>query len=131
MALHPAEGSGDALLDHILNTLAEEKAEDVVSVDLRGKSEIADHMIIASGRSSRQVAALAEKLSETLKADFGILSKIEGKGAGDWVLIDAGDAIVHLFRPEVRAFYQLEKMWIGPGDSPQKTPDSAITPPRD
>ena len=68
--------------------------------------------MIASGRSTRQVAALAEKLTDRLKQEFGRLSKIEGKNTGDWILVDTGDIIVHLFRPEVREFYQLEKMWV-------------------
>ncbi|SDI88658.1 ribosome-associated protein [Aliiruegeria lutimaris] len=105
----------DALLERILSSLAEDKAEEVVTIDLRGKSEMADHMVVCSGRSSRQVAAISEKLVERLKADFGISSKVEGKDAGDWVLIDAGDVIVHVFRPEVREFYQLEKMWLPAG----------------
>lgn len=75
---------------------------------------MADFMVIATGRSSRQVGAMAEKLLERLKQDFGITCKVEGKEQGDWVLIDAGDAVVHLFRPEVRDFYQLEKMWQQP-----------------
>ncbi|MFN6980042.1 MAG: ribosome silencing factor, partial [Gemmobacter sp.] len=87
----------------------------VVPIDLRGRSEMADHMVIASGRSSRQVAAISEKLTERLKEQFGILCKVEGKETGDWVLIDAGDVIVHVFRPEVREFYQLEKMWLPTG----------------
>jgi ribosome-associated protein len=69
-------------------------------------------MVIASGRSTRQVAALAEKLTDRLKQEFGRLSKIEGKNTGDWILVDTGDIIIHLFRPEVREFYQLEKMWV-------------------
>ena len=69
-------------------------------------------MVVASGRSTRQVAALAEKLTDRLKQEFGRLSKIEGKNTGDWILVDTGDIIVHLFRPEVREFYQLEKMWM-------------------
>jgi ribosome-associated protein len=87
-----------------------------VSIDLRGKSPVADHMVIASGRSSRQVTSIAEKLVERFKARFGQSPRVEGKEAGDWVLIDAGDVIVHIFRPEVRAFYQLEKMWMAPAD---------------
>ncbi len=86
-------------------------------IDLRGRSTIADHMVIASGRSSRQVAAMSEKLVERLKDSFGIVPKVEGKETGDWVLIDAGDVIVHVFRPEVRDFYQLEKMWLPTGES--------------
>ena len=102
------------MLAQILSSLDEDNAEDVVSVDLRGKSEIADYMVICSGRSTRQVSSMAEKLADKLKQTFGVLSKTEGKDQGDWVLIDAGDVIVHVFRPEVREFYQLEKMWLQP-----------------
>lgn len=105
----------EALLAQALSSLDENKAEDVVSIDLRGRSEIADHIVIASGRSTRQVVALAEKLTETVKSRYGITCKVEGKEHGDWVLIDAGDVIVHIFRPEVREFYQLEKMWMPAG----------------
>ncbi|MCA8880313.1 MAG: ribosome silencing factor [Rhodobacteraceae bacterium] len=105
----------DSTLARILTSLSDDKAEDVVSIDLRGRSEIADYMVIASGRSSRQVSAIAEKLTERLKQEAGIFCKVEGKDQGDWVLIDAGDVIVHIFRPEVRDFYQLEKMWLMPG----------------
>jgi ribosome-associated protein len=92
-------------------SLEDDKAEDLVIIDLAGKSSIADYMIIASGRSQRQVGAMAEHLREKLKAEgFGSVS-VEGARRCDWVLIDAGDIIVHLFRPEVRAFYSLEKMW--------------------
>lgn len=100
-----------SLLDLVLNSLKDDKAEDIVTIDLAGKSTIADHMVIASGRSTRQVSAIADKLSRKLKEVFGIPVRQEGKAAGDWVLIDAGDVIVHVFRPEVRDFYQLEKMW--------------------
>ncbi len=109
------EALSEATLARILSSLDDDKAEDVVAIDLRGRSEMADHMVIASGRSSRQVAAMAEKLTQRLKEDLGILCKTEGLSQGDWVLIDAGDAVVHLFRPEVREFYQLEKMWLMPG----------------
>ena len=104
----------DQLLAEILTSLDDDKAEDVVQIDLRGKSEVADHMVVASGRSTRQVVSIADKLVERLKQRHGVLSKVEGKDAGDWVLIDAGDVIVHVFRPEVREFYQLEKMWLSP-----------------
>lgn len=109
-----AAGKEDAsdLLGFILDRLDQDKAEDIVTIDLRGKSSIADHMVVASGRSSRQVSAITEKLAEALKAELGLRTRIEGKDAGDWVLIDAGDVIVHVFRPEVREFYQLEKMWL-------------------
>lgn len=86
-----------------------------MQIDLHGKTQIADYMIVCSGRSSRQVSAIAEKLRDKLKEELGIFAKMEGKGAGDWVLIDAGDVIIHVFRPEVREFYQLEKMWLEPG----------------
>ena len=105
------ETTSEMLLAKILTSLKNDKAEDIVQIDLRGKSSIGDYMIIASGRSSRQVSAISEKLVDNIKQDFGRSSKVEGKGAGDWVLIDTGDIIVHLFRPEVRDFYQLEKMW--------------------
>ena len=104
--------TSDELLAHILTSLDNDKAEDVVQIDLRGKTAIGDYMVICSGRSSRQVAAISEKLVERLKADLGRSAKIEGKETGDWVLIDTGDVIVHVFRPEVREFSQLEKMWL-------------------
>ena len=105
------ETTSELLLDRILTSLKNDKAEDIVQIDLRGKSSIGDYMIIATGPSSRQVTALSEKLVDNIKKDFGRSSKVEGKNAGDWVLIDTGDVIVHVFRPEVREFYQLEKMW--------------------
>ncbi|MDF3414777.1 ribosome silencing factor [Sulfitobacter sp. M57] len=113
--------TSNAVLAAILNSLEEDKAEDIVQIDLRGKTEIGDHMIICSGRSSRQVSAISEKLAQKVKDDFGRSPKIEGKDIGDWVLIDTGDVIVHVFRPEVREFYQLEKMWMDGGEvaSPQ------------
>ena len=107
----PLTATSDALLAAVLKSLDDDKAEDVVQINLRGKSEMGDHMVIASGRSTRQVIAIAEKLSERLKRDYDVISKIEGKDSGDWVLIDTGDIIVHVFRPEVRDFYQIEKMW--------------------
>lgn len=106
-----ASYDSDQLLDAILKSLDDDKAKEVVKINLRGKSEMGDWMVIGSGRSTRQVSAMAEKLTEKLKNEYGIISKIEGKDIGDWVLIDTGDVIVHLFRPEVREFYQLEKMW--------------------
>ncbi len=99
----------------ILHQLDEDQAQDVVSIPLEGKSSIADHMVIASGRSTRQVAAIATKLAERLKKEARVSPRIEGLPAADWVLIDAGDVVVHLFRPEVRSFYNLERMW-GFGD---------------
>ena len=108
---------GSELLELILNSLESDKAEDIVHVDLRGRSSIGDFMVICSGRSSRQVAAMSEKLVERIKAETGRTSKIEGKDTGDWVLIDTGDVVVHVFRPEVREFYQLEKMWMQGGNA--------------
>jgi ribosome-associated protein len=111
----PADLTSDALLAAILASLDDDKAEDVVTIDLRGRSDMADYMVICSGRSSRQVASISEKLVDRLKQDHKRASKIEGKDTGDWVLIDTGDVIVHVFRPEVREFYQLEKMWMPTG----------------
>jgi len=110
--------TSDTLLDRIIASLEDDKAEDIVSIPLKGKSSMADHMVICSGRSSRQVAAISEKLTDRLKQETGVLCKVEGKDQGDWVLIDAGDVVVHVFRPEVRDFYQLEKMWMTPGTPP-------------
>ena len=101
----------DALHALILQSLDDDQAQEVVSIPLEGKSSIADFMVIASGRSTRQVASMAQKLAERIKhGGFGH-SRIEGLPAADWVLIDAGDVVVHLFRPEVRSFYNLERMW--------------------
>ncbi|QJD18176.1 ribosome silencing factor [Paracoccus sanguinis] len=109
-------GPSESLLDRILSSLEDDKAEDIVTIDLRGRSAMADHMVIASGRNARQVAAIAEHLIDKLKQDLGLIARIEGKDTGDWVLIDTDDVIVHIFRPEVREFYQLEKMWM-PADA--------------
>jgi len=99
------------LLDYVLARLEEEKAGDIVSISLEGKSEIADTMVIASGRSARHVSAVADKLLQSLKQAGMQDIKVEGQPACDWVLIDAGDVIIHLFRPEVREFYNLERIW--------------------
>lgn len=94
-----------------LSRLEEDKAEDVISIDLKGKTPIADHMVVASGRSTRHVSAVADHLLRRLKeAGFGT-AQVEGMKQADWVLIDGGDVVVHIFRPEVRDFYKLEKMW--------------------
>lgn len=94
-----------------VKSLDDDKAEDIVVIDLAGKTSIADYMVVASGRSSRQVGAMAEHLREKLKLAGAPAVEIEGLAQADWVLIDAGDVIIHLFRPEVRTFYNLEKMW--------------------
>ena len=110
-----ADPSSELLLERVIASLEDDKAEDIVQIDLRGRSDMADYMVICSGRSTRQVAAISEKLADRLKQDFRISAKMEGKETGDWVLIDTGDVIVHVFRPEVREFYQLEKMWLPAG----------------
>lgn len=97
----------------ILKSLDDDKAEEIVSIDLAGKSSIADFLVVASGRSSRQVSAIAEHLVERITRETGRKVRAEGKAVGDWVLIDTGDIVVHIFRPEVRSFYNLEKMWGG------------------
>jgi ribosome-associated protein len=104
----------------VLQSLDDDQAVEVVSIPLAGKSSIADHMVIASGRSTRQVASMATKLADKLKRDHGKIARIEGLPTADWVLIDADDVIVHLFRPEVRTFYNLERMWAF-GDDEKKT----------
>ena len=114
----------DALHQLVLKSLDDDQAVETVSIPLAGKSSIADFMVVASGRSSRQVASMATKLAERIKADLGRSVRIEGLATADWVLIDAGDVIVHLFRPEVRSFYNLERMWAF-GDAP--TPPTAPT----
>lgn len=108
-ALPAAEpGSLHAL---VLKSLDDDQAQDIVSIPLEGKTAIADHMVIASGRSTRQVAAIAQKLAERIKQNGFGHCRIEGLPAADWVLIDAGDVVIHVFRPEVRTFYNLERMW--------------------
>jgi ribosome-associated protein len=129
-AFAPSGGTvdSDELLSAILASLEDDKAEEIVTIPLAGKSEMADHMVIATGRSSRQVSAIAEKLADRLKHGLGLIVRMEGKELGDWVLIDAGDVIVHVFRPEVREFYQLEKMWLPrPAAVPAARPSAADT----
>jgi ribosome-associated protein len=106
-----ADEQAEAIHSLVLRSLDDDKALDVVSIPLSGKSNIADYMVIASGRSTRQVAAMAQKLSERLKQELGRTVRIEGLPVADWVLIDADYVIVHIFRPEVRSFYNLERMW--------------------
>ncbi len=99
------------MIDIVTSSLDDSKAEEVVAIDLRTKSALADHMVIASGRSNRHVSAVADHLIRDLKEAGHGNPKVEGLQNGDWVLIDAGDIIVHIFRPEVRSFYNIEKMW--------------------
>ena len=101
----------------VLKSLDDDQAVETVSIPLAGKSSIADYMVIASGRSTRQVASMATKLADKIKTETGRAVRIEGLPTADWVLIDAGDIIIHLFRPEVRSFYNLERMWNF-GDAP-------------
>lgn len=101
----------DGLLADIVESLEDHKAADIVVIDLKGKSDIADYMVIATGQSGRQVSTMADRLSLVVK-DHGVVGAVpEGRGQADWVLLDGVDVIVHLFRPEVREFYNLEKMW--------------------
>ncbi len=103
----------------MVTSLEDDKAQDIVVIDLAGKSSMADHMLVCTGTSQRHVGAMAEHLRERLKAAGIRKIAIEGVTQGDWVLIDGGDIIVHLFRPEVRSFYDLEKMWApGGADRP-------------
>ena len=112
--------SVDELHRSVLESLDDDQAVDVISIPLAGKSSIADHMVIASGRSTRQVASMANKLADKLKKQYGRPVRIEGLPAADWVLIDADDVIVHLFRPEVRSFYNLERMWAFGDEQPRQ-----------
>ena len=107
----------EALHELVLRSLDDDQAQDVVTIPLSGKSNIADHMVIASGRSTRQVASMAQKLTERIKKELGRNVRIEGLPVADWVLIDAEDVIIHIFRPEVRSFYNLERMWAFEGAS--------------
>ena len=104
----------------ILARLDDMKAEDTVTIDLTGKTSIADAMVVTSGRSNRHVSSIADSAVEGLHKAGVKGVRVEGKKNGDWVLIDAGDVIVHVFRPEVRAFYDIEKMWAGAGARRQK-----------
>jgi ribosome-associated protein len=108
---HPQQATTAQLEEMILTRLDEDKAQDIVLIDLKDKSSVADALIVASGRSHRHVGALADHLLRALKdAGYG-KARVEGLPHCDWVLIDAGDLIIHLFRPEVRSFYNIEKIW--------------------
>jgi ribosome-associated protein len=104
------------LVGSVVSSLEDDKGEDILVIDLRGRSSMADHMVIATGNSSRQVVAMAEHLAEKLKAKH-LRVALEGLSQADWVLLDAGDLVVHLFRPEVRSYYNLERMWAAPAPS--------------
>ena len=122
-----ADAAVEALHALVMQSLDDDQALEIVSIPLAGKSSIADYMVIASGRSTRQVASMANKLAAKIKEQYKRSVRIEGLPTADWVLIDADDVIVHLFRPEVRSFYNLERMWaFGDEDMPRKA--SAATP---
>ncbi len=104
----------DSVLETVMTCLDDSKAEEVTTIDIRDKSALADYMVIASGRSNRHVSAVADHLLRELKSSGFKSIKVEGMQSSDWVLIDIGDIIVHIFRPEVREFYSLEKMWQMP-----------------
>jgi ribosome-associated protein len=112
-AIEPAAevANDNAMIDLVLKSLEDAKAEQTVSIDITGKSSLTDHMVVTSGRSNRHVSAVADQLVSALRdGGFG-KPRVEGLPHADWVLVDAGDVIVHIFRPEVREFYNIEKMW--------------------
>jgi len=122
MALTPQNKPADAaasaeivplrsMIDVVLESLDDAKAENTVAVDITGKSSLADHMVVTSGRSHRHVGAVADQLAQALRENGFDKPRVEGMPHCDWVLVDGGDVIVHIFRPEVREFYNLEKMW--------------------
>jgi ribosome-associated protein len=113
-SMERSENAAAKALKLVLESLEDSKAENVTPIDIAGKSALGDYMVVVSGRSNRHVTAIAEHLIDDLKAEGFGSPRIEGLETGDWVLIDAGDIIVHVFRPEIREFYSLEKMWAAP-----------------
>lgn len=111
-AVKEAQASVSAEFESVVASLEDSRAEDIVSIDIRGKSALGDYMVIASGRSNRHVAAIADHLLNQLREQGKKSVQVEGLAGADWVLVDTGDIIIHLFRPEVREFYNLEKMWL-------------------
>lgn len=109
--VEPVTAPGRAMIDVIIESLDDAKAEGTVAIDITGKSSIADHMVVTSGRSHRHVGAVADQLTRALREAGFAKPRVEGLPHCDWVLVDSGDVIVHIFRPEVREFYNLEKMW--------------------
>ena len=107
----PADDKARAMLQRVLESLEDDKAQDIVTIEMSGKSAMCDFLVIASGRSKRQVSAMAEHLHDAVKPFLPAAPGMEGLPQGDWILVDAGDVVVHLFRPEVRVFYNLERMW--------------------
>ncbi len=116
----PVPSDAEETLRLVLARLDDMKAEDTLTIDLRGKSAISDFMVVTSGRSNRHVGAVADRVLEDLHKAGNRHVRVEGMPLCDWVLIDAGDVIVHVFRPEARAFYNLEKMWAGGGSAGHK-----------
>ncbi len=113
--------SSQVQLDLTIQTLEDAKAQDITTIDLEGKSSIGDYMVVASGRSHRHVGAIADQLARALKEQGHGRARIEGQDNCDWVLIDAGNIIIHVFRPEVREFYNIEKMWLAERPEDQST----------
>lgn len=115
----PAPSPRPSMIDVVMSTLEDAKAENIVHIDITGKSSLSDHMVVASGRSHRHVSAVADQLAQALRDNGYGKPRIEGLPHCDWVLVDAGDVVVHIFRPEVREFYNIEKMWAAdfPGDT--------------
>ena len=108
------DDAADRALQLVLSSLEDSKAEDIVTINIAGKSALGDYMVVVSGRSNRHVMAIADHLISDLKDEGLGNARVEGLEAGDWVLIDTGDIIVHVFRPEVREFYNIERMWAAP-----------------
>ena len=125
----PSSAAGEALLTLILAKLDDDQAQDVIAIDLKGKSSLADAIVVASGRSQRHVSAMADHLLRAIKTEGLGRAQVEGLPQADWVLIDAGDVIVHLFRPEVRAFYNIEKIWsVEPPHMADRTRQAFVAP---
>jgi ribosome-associated protein len=120
--MHARPHDPDKLVETVVGSLDDDKAEEILTIDLRGRSSMADHIVIATGRSQRQLGAMAQHLLEKVKA-LGLDVSLEGMTQGDWVLLDGGDIVIHLFRPEVRSFYNLEGMW---GLPPVQRPTEAL-----
>ncbi|MFP5077426.1 ribosome silencing factor [Rhizobium sp. YIM 134829] len=109
-----SDDAASRVLQLVLDSLEDSKAEDIVTIDIAGKSALGDYMVVVSGRSNRHVAAITDHLVSDLKDEGYGNARVEGLEAADWVLIDSGDIIIHVFRPEIREFYNIEKMWAAP-----------------
>lgn len=111
VTVEPIVSTGPKMIDVVLQSLEDAKAEQIVAIDIAGKSSLADHMVVTTGRSNRHVAAVADQVMKAMRENGFGKPRIEGLPHADWVLVDGGDVIVHIFRPEVREFYNIEKMW--------------------